>query len=67
MRKSSHIRSVYSLDALLNSITIYGLQLPRSLTEHMTCVDAENPASKKHYFLITAVYVNVIIVEVNNL
>lgn len=65
MRKCSHIRSVYSLDALLNSIIIYGLQLPRSLTEHMTCVDAESPASKKHYFLITAV--NVIIVEVNNL
>ena len=35
------------------------------LTEHMTCADAENPASKKHSFLITAV--NVIIVEVNNL
>lgn len=66
MRKCSHIRSVYSLDALLNSIIIYGLQLlQRPLTEHMTCADAENPASKKQYFLITAV--NVIIVEVNNL
>ena len=41
------------------------LQLLRPLTEHMTCADAENPASKKHSFLITAV--NVIIVEVNNL
>ena len=29
MRKCSHIRAVYSLDALLNSIMIYGLQLLR--------------------------------------
>ena len=65
MGKCSHIRSVYSLDALLNCIIIFGLQLLRPLTEHMTCADAENPASKKHSFLITAV--NVIIVEVNNL
>lgn len=26
---------------------IFGLQLLRPLTEHMTCPDAENPASKK--------------------